>query len=436
MNIQLNSCRFAVAFTVLAITAMGYAPSAHAATLRVANCNDSGAGSLRDVVARAKSGDVVDLRKRRCTIVLTQGAIRIPQQDLALVGPGAGALTITSQNRSRILTHEGSGTVRIAGLSLVDGTDAAEYAAGGCIRSLGNVTLQNARVHQCTAAGVPPPGCGGTGTCSHALGGAIAANGNVRMAHSTVSDSHVDVFDSYGGGIIANELRMYRSRLLRNSGNFSGGAQVSRFIALSSIIAGNSSYYGGGVHVGPFGTAGAGSADVRDSAFIANETEEGRCAALCVGEARIVNSTFSGNRAAYGAAAIVADDAAIVNSTLTRNRTCDGAVQATTLYLESSILARNMCGTEEADLVYVGALAGTRNLVGTSSVGLPAGTLRSDPRLGPLAFNGGPTPTHALRADSPAIDRGSNPLALDYDQRGPGFPRVKGPRVDIGAAER
>jgi hypothetical protein len=39
-------------------------------------------------------------------------------------------------------------------------------------------------------------------------------------------------------------------------------------------------------------------------------------------------------------------------------------------------------------------------------------------------------------ADSPARDRGSNVLNLEYDQRGPGFPRVKGTATDIGSVER
>jgi hypothetical protein len=55
--------------------------------------------------------------------------------------------------------------------------------------------------------------------------------------------------------------------------------------------------------------------------------------------------------------------------------------------------------------------------------------------LGPLANNGGPTLTHALLAGSPAIDTGSNPLALSFDQRGSGFARTAGAQTDIGAFE-
>ncbi|NBB69512.1 MAG: hypothetical protein GVY33_04180, partial [Alphaproteobacteria bacterium] len=58
-----------------------------------------------------------------------------------------------------------------------------------------------------------------------------------------------------------------------------------------------------------------------------------------------------------------------------------------------------------------------------------------DPLIGDLALNGGPTPTHALLAGSPAIDAGANPLALVNDQRGEGFAREVNGQADIGAFE-
>ena len=61
----------------------------------------------------------------------------------------------------------------------------------------------------------------------------------------------------------------------------------------------------------------------------------------------------------------------------------------------------------------------------------------TDPRLGPLADNGGPTQTLALLPDSPAINAGNPNFAPPpaTDQRGPGFQRVRGGRIDIGAFE-
>jgi fibronectin-binding autotransporter adhesin len=73
----------------------------------------------------------------------------------------------------------------------------------------------------------------------------------------------------------------------------------------------------------------------------------------------------------------------------------------------------------------------------------PGDIRNTDPLLGPLKDNGGPTMTHALLAHSPGIDAGDpsfDPYDFDppllYDQRdGPGFPRIVNKRVDIGAVE-
>jgi hypothetical protein len=53
--------------------------------------------------------------------------------------------------------------------------------------------------------------------------------------------------------------------------------------------------------------------------------------------------------------------------------------------------------------------------------------------LGSLTNNGGPTPTIALLAGSPAIDAGSPTAAAPTDQRG--VPRPFGATADIGAYE-
>jgi hypothetical protein len=68
--------------------------------------------------------------------------------------------------------------------------------------------------------------------------------------------------------------------------------------------------------------------------------------------------------------------------------------------------------------------------------------VNTNPKLGPLQDNGGPTFTQELLVGSPAIDAG-NPAfdpnsfspPLLYDQRGTGFVRVANGRVDVGAFE-
>jgi hypothetical protein len=78
------------------------------------------------------------------------------------------------------------------------------------------------------------------------------------------------------------------------------------------------------------------------------------------------------------------------------------------------------------------------NLFGNSSGGTgyaPTDLLDVNPLLGSLQDNGGPTQTMALSPGSPAIDSGDNTNAPDWDQRGPGYPRVVNGTIDRGAFE-
>ena len=67
----------------------------------------------------------------------------------------------------------------------------------------------------------------------------------------------------------------------------------------------------------------------------------------------------------------------------------------------------------------------------------PGDQINTDPMLGPLQDNGGPTLTHALLPGSPAIDAGDPNFTPPpyYDQRGPGFVRVFNGRIDVGSFE-
>ena len=63
----------------------------------------------------------------------------------------------------------------------------------------------------------------------------------------------------------------------------------------------------------------------------------------------------------------------------------------------------------------------------------PTDLPNTDPMLGPLKNNGGPTETHALLPGSPAIDAGDDRVTPPTDQRGE--PRPQGAASDIGAYE-
>src|SRR4030095_10194588 len=144
------------------------------------------------------------------------------------------------------------------------------------------------------------------------------------------------------------------------------------------------------------------------------------------------NSTLSGNYASLSGGGI-AGAGAISNSTLSDNG--GGGISARgTLGLENTVLkaaARggnisNNGGTVISHGYNVSSDDGGGFLNG------PGDQINTDPLLGPLQYNGGPTLTHALLLGSPAIDAGDpsfTPPPL-YDQRGAPFDRVFNGRVD------
>jgi hypothetical protein len=89
---------------------------------------------------------------------------------------------------------------------------------------------------------------------------------------------------------------------------------------------------------------------------------------------------------------------------------------------------------------YGAIVSGGYNLSSDDGAGYlngPGDRINTDPMLGPLQDNGGPTLTHALLPASPAINAGDPNFVPppDYDQRGPGFDRLRNGRIDIGSFE-
>ena len=174
----------------------------------------------------------------------------------------------------------------------------------------------------------------------------------------------------------------------------------------------------------------------------------------------LINDTISENGAASGGGLYLGDGSLVlINSTVAGNSVASGGagggldVTAGTATLNNTIVALNTAGTgitaTASDIAGTIATASAFNLIGTGgSGGLTNGVNGNqvgvaNPGLGPLTDNDGPTQTIALVTGSPAIDAGSNALAVDpstgqtltTDQRGTGFPRIVNGTVDIGAYE-
>lgn len=402
--------------------------------ITVSNCNDSGPGSLREAMTFAMDGDFVDAQALACgTITLTTGQIHVAANDVTLGGPGADALTITNGGGNkydgRIFAHSGTGIFVVAGATLSDGAAAgsahAADALGGCIYSDGTVVLSAGVVKNCSARASTDV----YGNAGMAGGGGIFAH-TVILTSSTVSGclvSSVLAFGNGGGGVMATDaLRMFSSELRDN-------------------LETGTKYGGGGAFVGGLmATSGPPYTSIVDSTIAGNGAANGGGLALG-GNVSIRNSTISGNAAAaYGGGLVTGQSCdaiqiAVLNSTIVGNRSDDALDGGVHLggcpILHSTLIAGNVPN----DLVGDAHISGENNLVSLATPvtpALPQGTIVADPRLGPLAYNGGPTRTHALRGDSPAIDRGSNLApALGYDQRGYDHLRMAGAGADIGAFE-
>lgn len=386
-------------------------------TTIVSNCADSGAGSLRVDLANAQSGDTLDLRGLRCTITLTSGELATNASKVTLLGAGADLLTIDGNLQGRAIYQSAYGDLTLSGMTLTRGYSQNAGAVGGCLFSKGTVTLLNSTVTLCRAAGLSNNG----------RGGGIAAN-RIIAEHSEITDNNTSGGSSNlasGGGLFAERyMSIDQSTISGNHAlNGAGGGIYLPFTATAlvtaSTISGNLSYAGGG---------------------------------LAAGNAKIVNSTVSGN-AATRVGGIKLDEhlpgnLSVYNSTVALNISLAANLPAG-IYtngntrFQSSIVFGNIVNAVTVtgntstpyDIGGVGSLIGANNLIGTSSIAPPFDTIRSDPLLGPLQNNGGATFTQALLANSPAIDAGNNIANLAFDQRGAGFARVAGPAADIGAFE-
>ena len=113
-----------------------------AATITVANGDDSGPGSLRQAILSASSGDTINFAPNVTTVTLTSGELVI-DKDLTITGPGANRLTVQRSPMPLIfrIFHISSSTVTvsISGITISNGF--AETVLGGGILSAGVLTL-------------------------------------------------------------------------------------------------------------------------------------------------------------------------------------------------------------------------------------------------------------------------------------------------------
>ena len=125
----------------------------------------------------------------------------------------------------------------------------------------------------------------------------------------------------------------------------------------------------------------------------------------------------------------------VINCTIAENDLAEfgGGIEVGmgTVHLLNTLLSNN----DAENLAGESIISQGYNLSSDDSVLLdgPSDLINTDPLLGPLQDNGGPTWTHALLPGSPALDAGTTEGAPETDQRGSIRPFGEG--VDIGAFE-
>jgi len=402
--------------------------------------NGTGNVSLREAVAAANSGDTIQFAANVTgTINLASfGEIQI-SKSLTIQGPGSGVLTVraydpdgsNNSNGERIFLVDGTGTlnVTISGLTLPNGdpSDSDETGGGGAIVNRENLTLNN-----CVLTG----NFGPNGGAIYNLVGALTIN------DSTISNNNAG--DGAGILVQGGSLSINRSTVTGNQASNAGAGIMSTGPSVSitdSTISLNVAAEAGGGYFQD-----SGSLTVTNSTFSQNSSTAASGGAIynLSGSLSMLNSTVSGNSAETDGGAIFSDTSATItfkHSTITLNRVASGSRGGGLETIESAsfdhtIVANNFrgSGTSTHDDVH-GPFTQTFSLIGIA-----------DPKLAPLANNGGPTFTHALLSDSPALEAGAVATAGSggvplYDQRGTPFSRVVDydnnavAKLDIGAIE-
>lgn len=409
-----------------------------------------------------------------------------------IVGAGIGK-TIVQVGSSpfsgtyRIFDNHSSAPSFISKMTIRNGND-SESQSGGCIRNLGVLILDSVMVAGCF---------------SPVSGGAISSYHSLTVRNSTITNNKAYSTSSRlstGGGILSgpgsvrgrsSTVTLEKSNIdhnvAGNTGNadltaFGGGVSNSATLHIKDCsIYENSSLNVGGIINAGYGTMtitnsrifnnrarfDVGGIDNEGTMAVSNSTISENVAGFeCVGAEcdrgfagglintnegglTVNNSTFSGNTCVVGGGGILNTSGilTISSSTITQNSGGPGAGIAgggAPITIKNSIVANNDPKGRG------GNLSGTiisegynlfEDTFGSIISGNSTGNLIGvDARLGSLQNNGGPTKTHALSSDSPAVNSGNPDGCRDHagtllstDQRG--HIRIQNEACDIGSFE-
>ena len=314
-------------------------------------------------------------------IVLPAGTYQLSLTGSGDDGGDLDAHPVSTTGESLTLRGAGANSTRIVG----NGSDRVIQGDVSLVLNITGVTIS-----------------GGTNVVQ---GGGILAGSVLNLSDSAVVDNTsttTSTSPAEGGGVYAASSSTLRNvtisgNVMNTGGNASGGGLYSEngTSNLTNVTISGNSVSGG------FGSQGGGLFGAAGVTM------------------RLQNATIAGNTvngpAANGAGVFGGANLTFANTIVALNRTTGGTP--------------SNCGGSPP-----GTSAGHNLEEGTDCLFTGAGDKRGvDPLLGPLADNGGPTPTRALLAGSPALDAGDNATCPSTDQRG--TTRPQNATCDIGAFE-
>jgi len=375
----------------------------------------------------------------------------------AIYAGGTGAVTTltnatiqgnSANARGGIMLYHGT-NVQISG-STITGNYAKQCCGGGYIGKLsGTATISNTQITNNHAKNGNGAGLALGGNTVQISGSTISGNiaygaayngGGLWMysAATTITSSHISGNQSahYGGGVYFRDssgapaaLDVERSTISGNTATLTGGGiAVGRTQLLtigSSQLSGNRCTYYNTKGGGALFVSGGGPANLHDSTIYGNY-------AYGFGGGIDILGSLTGNGTTLTSMTIVGNS--------TQGNSSNGLRAAGTPTIDNSIIANNVNAANNAgsqDLTGTVKVTfsnikkkGTATFAAGSGNNLADGT---DPSLGLLAANGGPTSSMLPNAGSPVLDKGDTAIVSGVDQRG--FPRVFGTHVDMGAVE-
>jgi CSLREA domain-containing protein len=359
---------------------------------------------------------------------------------LNLVHPGKGRAKVDANGIDRVfdvLARTSFKRVVIRGGASPAGPDYGDDFGGG-IRGLADVTLKRTVVTQNSTIGGDGGGIGfpedddvltvkrSVIKANHSDddGGGVAFDADEESASSAMvidrSKFISNVSEDWGGGFITDApVTMKRSTFANNEaidGN-GGGASIEEpagNVVRDTTFSGNSANDAGGLGVSS--DSDATLTNVTIASNIARDEEGG-------------GLWVNGGSASVNAVTIVRNEAGLGGGLYSDT---DGLVE-----VENSLLALNAASSAGPDCLIVSEPLTSlgHNLLGTDQdcdgFDATGDFVNSNPKLGKLKNNGGPTQTVALKKGSPAINKAAK-SAPNKDQRG----EKRGKKPDIGAYER